>query len=99
MRFSSNIKTIFLLFDRKGPEFDNSLFDLYGHSPLVEYYLYNNKGRKINNAVTLVQHPYITELPALTAMTYNDVIKQELKAIKKIERELKELVNFSQFCF
>ena len=74
----------------KGPEFDNSLFDLYGHSPLVEYYLYNNKGRKINNAVTLVQHPYITELPALNSVTYNDVIKQELKAIKKLEKELKE---------
>jgi hypothetical protein len=95
LKFLNNIKN-FSVFDRKGPEFDNSLFDLYGHSPLVEYYLYNNKGRKINNAVTLVQHPYITELPALSAMTYNDVIKQELKAIKKLEKELKELVNFSQ---
>ena len=56
MRFSNNIKTIFLLLDRKGPEFDNSLFDLYGHGPLVEYYLYNNKGRKINKMVNRVNN-------------------------------------------
>ena len=66
------------------------MFDLYGNSPLVEYYLYNNKGRKINNAVTLVQHPYISELPPLNSITYNDVIKEELKTIKKLEIELKE---------
>jgi len=38
-----------------------------------------------------VQHPYITALPALNSVTYSDVIKQELKAIKKLEKELKEL--------
>lgn len=50
--------------------FEESLFDLYGHSPLVEYYLYNNKARKINTTETLIQHQFVASLPPLNAPTY-----------------------------
>ncbi len=67
----------------------SSLFNLNGHSPLVECYLHNKKARQINKPDILVQHACVMELPPLNATTYNDVIRSSVTAIKKIERNLK----------
>jgi hypothetical protein len=66
------------------------LFDLFGHSPLVEFYLYNQKARKINKPEILIQHPSITEFPPVHSKTYEQVIKESLKRIKKLEKEIKQ---------
>jgi len=50
--------------------FEETLFDTYGHSPLVEYYLYNHKAKKINRTETLIQHQFVSSLPPLNAVTY-----------------------------
>lgn len=63
---------------------------MFGHSPLVDYYLYNNNARKINNSETLIQHANVTSLPPLNAPTYDDLINDSLKSIKKIEKEFKK---------
>jgi hypothetical protein len=78
----------------KGLEFDDALFNLFGNSPLVEYYLYTKNARKINKSETLVQHANVTKLPPLNAVTYDDIIKESVKNIKKIENKYKELAIF-----
>ena len=77
------------MYFRPSHEFEDCLFNINGNSPLIDYYLYNHNARKINPE-TLVQHANITSLPPLNATTYKDVIKDSLKNIKKIEKELKE---------
>ena len=49
---------------------EETLFDIYGHSPLVECYLYNQNARKINTSETLIQHQFVKSLPPLNAPTY-----------------------------
>ncbi|CAF0710229.1 unnamed protein product [Brachionus calyciflorus] len=73
----------------RGPEYESCLFDLFGKSPLVELYLYNYNASKINNAETYIRHSRIIELPPLNAPTYNDLINESIKNIKKIEKEMK----------
>lgn len=53
----------------KGPEFVNSLFDLYGRSPLVDCFMHKQNARKINTFETLITHPSIIALPPLNAQS------------------------------
>lgn len=73
-----------------GAQFENYLFDLYGHSPLVDCFMYNQNLLKINTAETLVQHPLVVQLPPLNAPTYKDVIVDSLKTSKQIEKDYKK---------
>jgi hypothetical protein len=57
------------LINRKGPEFVNSLFDVYGLSPLVDCFMHKQNARKINTFETLVTHPSIITLPAINAQS------------------------------
>ena len=59
--------------------FEETLFDTYGHSPLVEYYLYNHKAKKINRTETLIQHQFVSSLPPLNAVTYRVTAFSNLK--------------------
>ena len=60
-----------------------------GHSPLIDCYLYYHNSKKINKADTLVNHATVVGLPPLNAQTYKDVIKESVKAIRKIEKDIK----------
>jgi hypothetical protein len=73
-----------------GAKFENYLFDLYGHSPLVDCFMYDQNLLKINTAETLIQHPLVVQLPPLNAPTYDDVIVDSLKKTKKIEKDFKK---------
>ena len=68
----------------------NSLFNINGHSPLVDCYLYHHNSRKIDKADILVQHATVVGFPPLNAPTYNDVIRSSLRTVKKIEKNLKQ---------
>jgi len=70
-----------------------SLFNLNGHSPLIEFFFYSHKARKVNKPDVLVQHASVVDLPPLDSIKYNDVIRSSLTAIKKIEKELKVVQN------
>lgn len=61
---------------------EETLFNIYGHSPLVEYYLYNQNARKINTTETLIQHKFVAELPPLNAPTYRVKVFKILIEIK-----------------
>ena len=81
--------SLFNIFGVKNFELIHSAIDNMAPS-LVEYYLFNHNSRKINNIETLINHPNIIRLPPLNAPTYDDVINESMKNIKKIENELKQ---------
>lgn len=74
-------------------DIQSSLFNINGHSPLIEYFLNNNKSKKTNKSDVLVQHGTVIDLPPLNAPTYDSVIKTSVKAIKKIEKDIKEVIT------
>lgn len=51
--------------------------------------MYYHNSRKINKADTLVNHATVVGLPPLNTQTYKDVIKESVKAIRKIEKDIK----------
>ncbi|XP_026532921.1 protein FAM227B [Notechis scutatus] len=79
-----------------GPDFQHSLFNLGGQSPLVSYYfrmhglpntLANSRGYRIN-------HSEICKVPPLSP-TYMDVIHQSIKTSKKLQDNF---VDFEHKC-
>ena len=41
----------------------------------------------------MIQHANVTKLPPLNAVTYDDLIKESVKNIKKIEKNYKEYIK------
>ena len=62
---------------------------MFGHSPLVSFYLQENNALKVNTIETVIQHPQITAFPPVNAPTYNDVIRKSVTNIKAMEKNIK----------
>ena len=74
--FAILFNQLIVFFFSKGPEFENSLFDLYGRSPLVDCFMHKQKARKLNSFETLITHPSITALPPLNAQSKTNFATQ-----------------------
>lgn len=75
----------------RGPEFSRSVFDVYGHSPLVEQFLRMRKLSKDCGTSVLIQRTEIKSLPPLSAPTYREVIRNSLKISKALTSDFKKL--------
>lgn len=75
----------------RGPEFSRCVFDVYGHSPLVEQFLKMQKLSKDSGTSILMQRTEIKSLPPLSAPTYREVIRKSLKASQAITSDFKKL--------
>ncbi|KAK2557248.1 Protein FAM227A [Acropora cervicornis] len=74
----------------RGPEFSRSVFDVYGHSPLVEQFLRMRKLSKDCGTAVLIQRTEIKSLPPLSAPTYREVIRNSLKISKALTSDFKK---------
>lgn len=75
----------------RGPEFSHCVFDVYGHSPLVEQFLRMQKLSKDSGTSVLIQRTEIKSLPPLSAPTYRQVIRKSLKISKALTSDFKKL--------
>ncbi|XP_074606012.1 protein FAM227A-like [Acropora palmata] len=75
----------------RGPEFSRSVFDVYGHSPLVEQFLRMRKLSKDCGTAVLIQRTEIKSLPPLSAPTYREVIRNSLKISNALTSDFKKL--------
>ena len=50
------------------------------------------KARKINKTETLISHANVLKLPPVNSKTYDQVIKESVKNIHKIEGNMKQYV-------
>jgi hypothetical protein len=71
----------------EGIKLENSMFDLNGHSPLVDYFLYKNAFNKQSTYENLLTHSQITSMPSADAPTYRDVIINSLGITKKLKND------------
>lgn len=67
------------------------MFDVYGHSPLVEQFLKMQKLSKDSGTSVLIQRTEIKSLPPLSAPTYREVIRKSLKTSQTLTSEFKKL--------
>ncbi|XP_062508246.1 protein FAM227B-like isoform X2 [Corticium candelabrum] len=63
----------------QGPEFDRSLFNVNGHSPLVAYYLSVMRASRDTEVLQLMQRTEITKLPPLDSKTYSSLVRESMK--------------------
>ncbi|XP_020608681.1 protein FAM227B-like, partial [Orbicella faveolata] len=75
----------------RGPEFSRCVFDVYGHSPLVEQFLRMQKLSKDSGTSVLIQRTEIKSLPPLSAPTYRQVIRKSLKISQALTSDFKKL--------
>jgi len=75
----------------RGPEFSRCVFDVYGHSPLVEQFLRMQKLSKDSGTSVLIQRTEIKSLPPLSAPTYREVIRKSLKISQALTSDFKKL--------
>lgn len=75
----------------RGPEFSRCVFDVYGHSPLVEQFLRMQKLAKDSGTSVLIQRTEIKSLPPLSAPTYREVIRKSLKISQALTSDFKKL--------
>lgn len=75
----------------RGPEFSRCVFDVYGHSPLVEQFLRMQKLAKDSGTSVLIQRTEIKSLPPLSAPTYREVIRNSLKISQALTSDFKKL--------
>ena len=74
---------------------ESNLFDLNGHSPLVDYFLYKNAFNKSSIYENVLTMSSVSSLPPLNTPTYHDVIVDSLKLTRKLKDDYNAFVNFS----
>ncbi|EDV28242.1 uncharacterized protein TRIADDRAFT_53657 [Trichoplax adhaerens] len=77
----------------KGPEFEKSIFNIHGHSPLVEQYMRMKQLRKSNHPVVYIHRTDINKLPPVDALTYQDVIKDSRNTAHAIEKHFEKFTK------
>lgn len=75
----------------RGPEYSRCVFDVYGHSPLVEQFLRMQKLSKDSGTSVLIQRTEIKSLPPLSAPTYREMIRKSLKTSQALTSDFKKL--------
>lgn len=80
---------------RPGPNFEECYLDTMGQSPLVEYYMYTQNARTVRNAQILVRHSHMLPKADYNHQnpTYDEIVQNSYKIIKKMEKELNEWVS------
>ncbi|XP_053129023.1 protein FAM227B isoform X3 [Hemicordylus capensis] len=75
-----------------GPDFERSLFNLGGQSPLVSYYLkmHGIANTLANSRAYRITHTEICKIPPVSP-TYQDIIKQSEKHTRKWQHDLLDL--------
>ncbi|XP_048575767.1 protein FAM227A isoform X2 [Nematostella vectensis] len=75
----------------RGAQFSRSLFDVHGHSPLVEQFLQMQRLAKNAGTGVLVQRTEIESLPPIDAETYNELIRKSFKLTRQLGAEFRKL--------
>lgn len=81
----------------KGPAFERVMFNLYGHSPLVQHYMDNKNLTHENEKEIVVGRTEIVEEPPRDAVCYRDVLL-ESKATGDVNRNLFQRQVSLQHC-
>ena len=77
----------------EGPQFEHSVFDVCGHSPLVKYFLKNKDLKHKKQHSTLVKRTEIIEQPPHEAVCYKDVLDQSKEFEKKSQLMFRRYKN------
>lgn len=94
MKYDGSLKKMALSFKKreesatlKGPDFQQVMFNLYGHSPLVKHYMDNLNLSHVNEKEIVVGRTEITKEPPQDAVCYRDVLMQSKAATENIRED------------